>query len=157
MYVIAGYVVGGEWSIEEQDKLCKAIQEYCGDWQGPVGMLPSTVTWDMISEKVGSRSAIQCRQKWLEKYYFNNNYLIGYRVLMLSWKQQGGEEHWSSADDLRLIEELSKDEETEDEEEVDWEGLAIGWERLVVHSLMLITDLHLVHDLSITYEGNGGY
>lgn len=51
---------------------------------------------------------------------------------MLSWKQQGGEEHWSSADDLRLIEELSKDDETEDEEEVDWEGLAIRWDRLVV-------------------------
>lgn len=50
---------------------------------------------------------------------------------MLSWKQQGGEEHWSSADDLRLIEELSNDEETEDEE-VDWEGLAIRWDRLVV-------------------------
>lgn len=66
---IAGYVVGGEWSKEEHDKLCDAIQEYCGDWQGAVGMLPSTVTWDMISEKVGSRSAIQCRQKWSEKYY----------------------------------------------------------------------------------------
>ena len=66
---IAGYVVEGEWSKEEHDKLCDAIQEYCGDWQGAVGMLPSTVTWDMISEKVGSRSAIQCRQKWSEKYY----------------------------------------------------------------------------------------
>ena len=76
---------------------------------------------------------------------------------MLSWKQQGGEEHWSSTDDLRLIEELSKDEETEDEEEVDWEDLAVRWHKSVIYSLMLISDCYLVYDLNIIYEGSGGY
>ncbi len=50
---------------------------------------------------------------------------------MLSWKLQGGVEHWSSIDDITLLETLSRDMEAEDEEEIDWAGLVKDWERWV--------------------------
>ena len=51
--------------------------------------------------------------------------------MILAWKVQGGEKRWTSEDNLKLLEALGKEEEAEDEEEVDWETLAQGWERLV--------------------------
>ena len=51
---------------------------------------------------------------------------------MLSWKLQGGMEHWDCTDDLKLLETLSEDPEVEDEEEIDWAGLVQEWERYEV-------------------------
>ncbi len=48
---------------------------------------------------------------------------------MLSWKLQGGIEKWDNSDDVKLLEMLAIDMEAEDEEEVDWEGLVVEWER----------------------------
>ncbi|XP_011409692.2 PREDICTED: cyclin-D-binding Myb-like transcription factor 1 isoform X1 [Amphimedon queenslandica] len=99
----------GPWSSEEVDKLCQVMVREHGieDCQ-----LPSNVTWEMISRAVVTRSAMQCRFKW---------------VMLLSWKLKGGEEKWTTSDDLRLIECLNEDEELEDEEDIDWERLAAAW------------------------------
>lgn len=54
--------------------------------------------------------------------------------MLLSWKLKGGEEKWTTSDDLRLIECFNEDEELEDEEDIDWERLAADWPRYDNHS-----------------------
>ena len=66
----------------------------------------------------------------LSMHHFDQVSII-IRVKMLSWKLQGGIEHWDVTDNIKLLEMLALDMETEDEEEIDWEGLVEEWERLV--------------------------
>ena len=49
----------------------------------------------------------------------------------MSWKLQGGVEHWSSVDNIVLLEMLAGDLEVEDEDEIDWARLLENWERWV--------------------------
>jgi hypothetical protein len=42
------------------------MKEFRGeDWEGKDCELPSTVTWEMIADKVQTRNSSQCRTKWL--------------------------------------------------------------------------------------------
>ncbi|XP_021008409.1 cyclin-D-binding Myb-like transcription factor 1 [Mus caroli] len=69
------------------------------------------VCWATVAQRVGTRSAKQCRAKWL-------NYL--------NWKQTGGIE-WTRKDEVTLIQRLAE-LDVSDESEIRWDELAKGWE-----------------------------
>lgn len=103
----------GRWTESEEQKLCEAMSEVQREHGGEGDDLPSSVRWEDVATKVGSRNALQCHQKW---------------VLNLSWKQTlQTRVKWTSADDLKLIRVLSLLEDVEDEEEVDWQELCRNW------------------------------
>jgi hypothetical protein len=100
------------------------MKEFRGeDWEGKDCELPSTVTWEMIADKVQTRNSSQCRTKW---------------VNALAWKVRGGEVGWDCDNDLKLIKLLAQDaDDLEDEESVDWEKLAEGWERYCLYHVII--------------------
>ena len=103
----------GAWSDREESRLISAIRQFNGD--GPLvddAPLPPDVTWSQVAELVGSRNAPQCRRKWLFE---------------LSWRNRGGLRQWDWTDDLKLLQLLSSQPAT-DEEEVEWAELSSGWD-----------------------------
>jgi hypothetical protein len=51
------------------------MKEFRGeDWEGKDCELPSTVTWEMIADKVQTRNSSQCRTKWLVGIYNATHY-----------------------------------------------------------------------------------
>lgn len=69
-------------------------------------------SWATIAQEVGTRSALQCRRKWVDN---------------LEWTQAGGERQWDECDDVQLLHILSS-LGAECEDEVDWSALCRGWE-----------------------------
>lgn len=103
----------GRWTESEEQKLREAMSEVQREHGEEGDDLPSSVRWEDVAAKVGSRNALQCHQKW---------------VMTLSWKQTlQTRVKWTSADDLKLIRVLSLLEDVEDEEEVDWQELCRDW------------------------------
>ena len=104
----------GRWTESEEKKLSDAMAELQREHGGEGDDLPSSVRWEDVATKVGSRNAVQCHHKW---------------VVALSWKQtRRAEAKWTGADDLKLIHVLSSlQEEVEDEEAVDWQALCRDW------------------------------
>ena len=128
--------VTGPWTKEEERLLLEAVRRYRKHYQTRTRGSRSTseggeeeevevkeeeeeegdgggVSWDTVSKAVGTRNALQCRQKWL---------------LELGWRSQGGEGgRWGTEDDARLLRALSGVDDAECEEDVDWAGLGEGW------------------------------
>ena len=103
----------GQWSQEEEQKLSEVMAELRREQGGEGDDLPPTVSWRDVAARVGTRTEMQCHQKW---------------VSSLSWKRtpEAGV-RWGRSDELKLIYVLASLEEVEEEEEVDWEGLCRGW------------------------------
>lgn len=103
----------GHWTESEEQKLSETMAELQREHGREGDDLPSSVRWEDVAAKVGSRNAMQCHSKW---------------IMTLSWKQTGrAEAKWTSVDDLKLIRVLSSLEEVEDEEEVEWQELCQDW------------------------------
>ena len=106
-------IITGAWSEEEESKLISAIRQLSGDVPlSEDAPLPPDVTWSQVAELVESRNAPQCRSKW----YFD-----------LGWRNGGGLRAWDSRDDVRLIQLLSSQSAT-DEDEVEWAELSSDWD-----------------------------
>ena len=75
-------------------------------------VLPATVSWHDIARSVRSRTAMQCRQKW---------------VMSLSWKSKDSSQMWSVDDTIQLLEALGSMADVVSEDEVDWTGLSQKW------------------------------
>ena len=104
---------GGRWSEEEEQKLFDVMATLRQEHGGEGDDLPPSVSWRDVASKVGTRTEMQCHQKW---------------VSSLSWKRSpGAGVKWTKSDDLKLICVLASLEGVEEEEEVDWEGLCEGW------------------------------
>ena len=103
----------GCWSESEERKLREAMEEVQREHGGGESDdLPSTVRWKDIAARVGTRTEIQCLEKW---------------ILTLSWKLSPHKNiQWTISDDLKLIHSLAS-LEVEDEEEVDWKELCRDW------------------------------
>ncbi|MEJ1287777.1 hypothetical protein NN561_018800 [Cricetulus griseus] len=99
----------GKWSEEEEQILADAVHELTSTAVGE--KVTQGVCWADVAQRVGTRSAKQCRGKWL-------NYL--------NWKQTGGIE-WSRKDEISLIHRLAE-LDVADENEILWDDLAKGWE-----------------------------
>ncbi|XP_032746407.1 cyclin-D-binding Myb-like transcription factor 1 [Rattus rattus] len=99
----------GKWTKEEEQILGDAVHELTGTEVDK--KVTQGVCWATVAQRVGTRSAKQCRTKWL-------NYL--------NWKQTGGVE-WTRKDEVNLIHRLEK-LDVADESEIRWDELANGWE-----------------------------
>ncbi|KAK7798755.1 hypothetical protein U0070_024535 [Myodes glareolus] len=98
----------GKWTKEEEHILRDVVHELtCTEVNEKV---TKGVSWSTVAQRVGTRSAKQCRAKWL-------NYL--------NWKQTGGIE-WTRKDDVTLINKLTE-LDVSDENEINWDNLAKGW------------------------------
>ena len=94
-------------------KLVEVMSQLRQEHGGEGDDLPASVQWSDIAERVGTRTEMQCFQKW---------------VASLSWKRTPeASVKWTKSDDLKLIHVLASLEGVEDEEEVDWECLCSGW------------------------------
>ncbi|XP_052026085.1 cyclin-D-binding Myb-like transcription factor 1 [Apodemus sylvaticus] len=99
----------GKWTEEEEQILGDVVHELtCTEVDEKV---TQGVCWATVAQRVGTRSAKQCRAKWL-------NYL--------NWKQTGGIE-WTRKDEVNLIHRLAE-LDVVDESEIRWDDLAKGWE-----------------------------
>ncbi|XP_041492832.1 cyclin-D-binding Myb-like transcription factor 1 [Microtus oregoni] len=99
----------GKWTEEEEQLLRDVVHELtCTEMDEKV---TQGVSWAIVAQRVGTRSAKQCRAKWL-------NYL--------NWKHTGGTE-WTRKDEVTLINKLSE-LDASDENEINWDDLAKGWE-----------------------------
>ncbi|KAL6041520.1 hypothetical protein STEG23_029408 [Scotinomys teguina] len=98
----------GKWTKEEEEILGEVVHELT--CTGVDEKVTHGVCWATVAERVGTRSAKQCRAKWL-------NYL--------NWKQTGGIE-WTRKDEVTLIYMLA-DLDIADENEIPWDDLAKGW------------------------------
>jgi hypothetical protein len=99
----------GKWTEEEEQLLGDVVHELtCTEVDEKV---THGVCWATVAQRVGTRSAKQCRAKWL-------NYL--------NWKQTGGIE-WTRKDEVTLIQRLVE-LDVSDESEIRWDELAKGWE-----------------------------
>ena len=88
--------------------------------EGDIAVCPSA-TWEQVARHVRTRNGMQCRKKWL-----------------FTWPGHGQPKRWGYQDDLRLLNHLKDEEEVEDEDEVDWQQLSIGWESVrSAHSLRM--------------------
>ncbi|XP_038956310.1 cyclin-D-binding Myb-like transcription factor 1 [Rattus norvegicus] len=99
----------GKWTEEEEQILGDAVHELTGTEVDE--KVTQGVCWATVAQQVGTRSAKQCRAKWL-------NYL--------NWKQTGGIE-WTRKDEVTLILRLAE-LDVADESEIRWDELAKGWE-----------------------------
>ncbi|XP_040599699.1 cyclin-D-binding Myb-like transcription factor 1 [Mesocricetus auratus] len=99
----------GKWTEEEEQILVDAVHELTCTEVGE--KVTQGVCWAAVAQRVGTRSAKQCRTKWL-------NYM--------NWKQAGGIE-WSRKDEVALIHRLAE-LDVADENEIHWDDLAEGWE-----------------------------
>ncbi|KAL1766102.1 cyclin-D-binding Myb-like transcription factor 1 isoform X1 [Sigmodon hispidus] len=99
----------GKWTEEEEQILSDVVRELTYTEVGE--KVTQGVSWSVVAQRVGTRSAKQCRAKWL-------NYL--------NWKQTGGIE-WTRKDEVTLINRLAELDVT-DENEIHWDNLAKGWE-----------------------------
>ena len=92
-----------------------AMKELHGDSVVDDMAMCSSVTWDQVASRVGSRNGVQCRAKWL-----------------FTWpgrpKKQKWETTWGHSENLRLLQCLMEQEEVEDEDDVDWVALSSNWE-----------------------------
>ncbi|CAO2623156.1 Cyclin-D-binding Myb-like transcription factor 1 [Lemmus lemmus] len=98
----------GKWTEEEEQILGDVVHELTCTEEGE--KVTQGVSWAAVAQRVGTRSAKQCRTKWL-------NYL--------NWKQAGGVE-WTRKDEVTLIHRL-KELDVSDENEINWDDLAKGW------------------------------
>ncbi|CAO2623162.1 Cyclin-D-binding Myb-like transcription factor 1 [Lemmus lemmus] len=98
----------GKWTEEEEQILGDVVHELTCTEEGD--NVTQGVSWAAVAQRVGTRSAKQCRTKWL-------NYL--------NWKQAGGIE-WTRKDEVTLIHRL-KELDVSDENEINWDDLAKGW------------------------------
>ncbi|XP_055463852.1 cyclin-D-binding Myb-like transcription factor 1 [Psammomys obesus] len=98
----------GKWTEEEEQILGDVVHELTCTEMGE--KVTQGVCWETVAERVGTRSAKQCRAKWL-------NYL--------NWKQTGGTE-WTRRDEVTLIHRLAE-LDVADENEIHWDQLANGW------------------------------
>ncbi|XP_052026254.1 cyclin-D-binding Myb-like transcription factor 1 [Apodemus sylvaticus] len=99
----------GKWTEEEEQILGDVVHELtCTEVDEKV---TQGVCWATVAQRVGTRSAKQCRAKWL-------NYL--------NWKQTGGIE-WTRKDEVNLIHRLAE-LDVFDESDIRWDDLAKGWE-----------------------------
>ncbi|MEJ1287776.1 hypothetical protein NN561_018799 [Cricetulus griseus] len=99
----------GKWSEEEEQILADVVHELTSTAVGD--KVTQGVCWASVAQRVGTRSAKQCRAKWL-------NYL--------NWKQTGGIA-WSRKDEITLIHRVAE-LDVADESEIQWDTLAKGWE-----------------------------
>lgn len=98
----------GKWTEEEEQLLRDVVHELtCTEMDEKV---TQGVSWATVAQRVGTRSAKQCRAKWL-------NYL--------NWKHTGGTE-WTRKDEVTLINKLAE-LDASDENEINWDDLAKGW------------------------------
>ncbi|OBS80603.1 hypothetical protein A6R68_21195, partial [Neotoma lepida] len=98
----------GKWTEEEERILGDVVRELtCTEVDEKV---TQGVCWTTVAQRVGTRSAKQCRAKWL-------NYL--------NWKQTGGIA-WTRKDEVTLIHMLAQ-LDVADENEIHWDDLAKGW------------------------------
>ncbi|GAB6029432.1 Cyclin-D-binding Myb-like transcription factor 1 [Chamberlinius hualienensis] len=98
----------GKWFPNEEKLLAEAVYDLSSANVGEV--ISTGISWAKVAEKVKTRSEKQCRTKWL-------NYL--------NWKHAGGSE-WTREDDVKLVNKMY-DSEVDDENDVDWAVLSIGW------------------------------
>ena len=105
----------------EEQRLIDVIKEVCasnghvsesGEEEEEDRILPATVSWHDIARSVMTRTAMQCRQKW---------------VMSLSWKSKGSTQVWGVFDAIKLLEELGAMADVASEDEVDWVGLSRKW------------------------------
>ncbi|CAH6780428.1 cyclin-D-binding Myb-like transcription factor 1 [Phodopus roborovskii] len=99
----------GKWTEEEEQILADVVHELTCTEMGE--KVTQGVCWTAVAQRVGTRSAKQCRTKWL-------NYL--------NWKQTGGIA-WTRKDEVTLIHRLAE-LDVSDENEIHWDDLAKGWE-----------------------------
>ncbi|OBS66877.1 hypothetical protein A6R68_04583 [Neotoma lepida] len=98
----------GKWTEEEERILGDVVHELtCTEVDEKV---TQGVCWTTVAQRVRTRSAKQCRAKWL-------NYL--------NWKQTGGIE-WTKKDEVILIH-MVAGLGVADENEIHWDDLAKGW------------------------------
>ncbi|XP_037055036.1 cyclin-D-binding Myb-like transcription factor 1 [Peromyscus leucopus] len=98
----------GKWTEEEERILGDVVHELTHTEVDE--KVTHGVCWATVAQRVGTRSAKQCRAKWL-------NYL--------NWKQTGGIE-WTRKDEVTLIHILAE-LDVADENEIHWDDLAKGW------------------------------
>ena len=122
VYVCVVCVSSGPWTAAEEARLIDVMKEVCAknNPSGPLpesgeeeeGALPATVSWHDIARSVRTRTAMQCRQKW---------------VMSLSWKSKDSSQMWGVDDTIRLLETLGTIADVVSEDEVDWAGLCRKW------------------------------
>ena len=130
-YNYVGWFKLGVWNDDESDCLKEALEHYRGyDWKGGDCDLPEGVTWEMVANRVGTRTAHQCRSHWLVGREGGSTHVCYVRTMLLSWKCQGGWRKWNVVDDVHLLETLNEaagDDDIETEDDIDWEKISIGW------------------------------
>lgn len=136
----------GEWFPEEEDRLVAVMKELHGDSVlDDVAVSPS-VTWDEVSRHVGSRNGIQCRAKWLFTWPGSHR---------AKWEKK-----WRYRDDLKLLQCLREEQETEDEDEVDWMSLSSGWDSVRsphhLRNKWCCLRRHVPNHSLNSYSGEGG-
>ncbi|XP_029411610.1 cyclin-D-binding Myb-like transcription factor 1 [Nannospalax galili] len=98
----------GKWAEEEERTLAEVVHELTKT--NPGEQVTKGVPWTAVAQRVCTRSAKQCRSKWLT---------------YLNWKQSGGIE-WTRKDGVTLILRLAE-LDVADESDIHWDLLAKGW------------------------------
>ncbi len=112
---MAGTVEGvvmcaGPWLPEEEEILVATMKRLHGSASVDEMVVSPAITWEQVAKDVRTRNSAQCRSKWLH-------------FRPVEWEGR----KWIDQDDLQLLELLSG-VTAQDEDEINWTQLCLGWE-----------------------------